>query len=62
MFAQLLLWGITVQVLLGTGLGLYCAYLSWRGPRDPHGDFLPIPDADPRPETKPRLRHDTHFS
>lgn len=64
MFLELLMWGIVLQVLLGVGFGLVCAYLSWRGPRDPDAaDLVPAPEpahsAAPAPQ---RVRHDTHFS
>ncbi len=64
MLLELLIWGIVLQVLLGVGFGLVCAYLSWRGPRDPDAaDLIPAPEparsAAPAPQ---RVRHDTHFS
>lgn len=34
MFVDILLWITTVQVMAGTGLGLLCAFLIWRGPRE----------------------------
>ncbi|GGR58294.1 hypothetical protein GCM10008959_20080 [Deinococcus seoulensis] len=38
MFVDILLWVTTVQVLIGVGLGLLCAFLIWRGPRDSAAD------------------------
>ena len=56
MFLDLLMWGIILQVLLGVGFGLVCAYLSWGGPRDPDAaDLIPAPAPQ-------RVRHDTHLS
>ncbi|MFW8628374.1 hypothetical protein CBQ26_07475 [Deinococcus indicus] len=64
MLLELLMWGIILQVLLGVGFGLVCAYLSWRGPRDPDAaDLIPaLEPARSAPPVPQRVRHDTHFS
>ena len=55
---------IILQVLLGVGFGLLCAYLSWGGPRDPDAaDLVPAPEPAHSAVAAPqRVRHDTHFS